>query len=209
MRWILVESGMSVNEIEHRVSPEPRLTPNDRPLHGASSKLPLLAPFKPPLLYAESQVTEPLSLQAAHSSGSIYSSGSLGMTSARTSAQTSSRPPDHQRENTALTALVHRFSRRSAHNSAKHWPIKSLRCWALIRAGGCKSLTKDGKRFYWVAIAGAWRPHIGGGTPRDFGPTAATSSTATRRCCSLIWERRYPYLNNAMPLAEDRLASFT
>src|SRR5260370_28340034 len=22
----------------------------------------------------------------------------------------------------------------------------------------------------WAAIAGAWQPHIGGGTPRDFGP---------------------------------------
>src|SRR6516165_8194600 len=37
-------------------------------------------------------------------------------------------------------------------------------------SAGLSLLTKDRKRFYWAAIAGAWQPHIGGGTPRDFGP---------------------------------------
>src|ERR1700730_16776728 len=44
----------------------------------------------------------------------------------------------------------------------------------VCRAGsaGISLLTKEdnGKRFYWPAIAGQWKPHIGGGTPRDFGP---------------------------------------
>jgi hypothetical protein len=36
-------------------------------------------------------------------------------------------------------------------------------------AGG-SLLNKDGKRFYWPAIAGIWKPHVRGGTPRGFGP---------------------------------------
>jgi FixJ family two-component response regulator len=44
-------------------------------------------------------------------------------------------------------------------------------------SAGLSLLTSDGKtpdvcgeRFYWPAIAGAWNPHLGGGTPRNFGP---------------------------------------
>ena len=43
----VVESGMIVNEIEHRVNAEPPLTPNGRPLRGALSKLPLLRRSSP------------------------------------------------------------------------------------------------------------------------------------------------------------------
>lgn len=52
----------------------------------------------------------------------------------------------------------------------------------ICRAGsaGVSLLTIDdgGKRFYWPAIAGKWKAHIGGGTPRDFGP-CGVCSTAT------------------------------
>ena len=39
---------------------------------------------------------------------------------------------------------------------------------SVLRCGlaGISLMTEDGKRFYWPAIAGAWTPHIGGGTPR-------------------------------------------
>jgi hypothetical protein len=37
-------------------------------------------------------------------------------------------------------------------------------------SAGLSLLKEDEKRFYWAAIAGAWQPLIGGGTPRDFGP---------------------------------------
>ena len=71
-------------------------------------------------------------------------------------------------------------------------------------SAGLSLLTKDGKRFYWAAIAGAWRPHLGGGTPRDFGPCGDVLD-----CNSAMlfthWERRYPYLSAAMPLAEEGL----
>src|SRR5262249_8259032 len=76
----------------------------------------------------------------------------------------------------------------------------------ILRAdsAGLSLLTNDEKRFYWAAIAGAWRPHIGGGTPRDFGPCG---DVLNRNIPMLFthWERRYPYLSEAMPLAEEGL----
>jgi len=71
-------------------------------------------------------------------------------------------------------------------------------------SAGLSLLTKDNKRFYWAAIAGAWRPHIGGGTPRDFGPCG---DVLDRNIPMLFthWERRYPYLSAAMPLADEGL----
>src|SRR4029077_2712956 len=65
-------------------------------------------------------------------------------------------------------------------------------------------LTKDGNRFHWAAIAGAWRPHLGGGTPRDFGPCGDGLDCNTTLLFT-HWERRYPYLSAAMPLAEEGL----
>src|SRR5262249_45374996 len=46
--------------------------------------------------------------------------------------------------------------------------------------------------FYWPAIAGAWQPHLGGGTPRDFGP------------CGDVLDRNAPLLFT-VPLAEEGL----
>ncbi len=78
-------------------------------------------------------------------------------------------------------------------------------------SAGLSLLTKDGKtphvdgkRFYWPAIAGKWSPHIGGGTPRDFGPCGdVLDCNATMLFTH--WERRYPYLSRATPLAEEGL----
>jgi hypothetical protein len=58
-------------------------------------------------------------------------------------------------------------------------------------SAGLSLLTQDEKRFYWAAIAGAWQPHLGGGTPRDFGPCG---DVLDRNVPMLFthWERRYP-----------------
>lgn len=71
-------------------------------------------------------------------------------------------------------------------------------------SAGLSLLTKDGNRFYWAAIAGAWGPHIGGGTPRDFGPCGDVLDRNTPMLFS-HWERRYPYLSVATPLADEGL----
>jgi formate hydrogenlyase transcriptional activator len=71
-------------------------------------------------------------------------------------------------------------------------------------SAGLSLLTRNGERFYWAAIAGAWAPHIGGGTPRDFGPCG---DVLDRNIPLLFthWERRYPYLSTATPLADEGL----
>ena len=71
-------------------------------------------------------------------------------------------------------------------------------------SAGLSLLTRNGERFYWAAIAGAWAPHIGGGTPRDFGPCG---DVLDRNIPLLFthWERRYPYLCTATPLADEGL----
>ena len=72
-------------------------------------------------------------------------------------------------------------------------------------SSGLSLLTPDGgKRFYWPAIAGIWAPHVGGGTPRNFGP----SGDVLDRNCTILFrhfERRYPYLLSVMPAAEECL----
>ena len=65
-------------------------------------------------------------------------------------------------------------------------------------------LARDGGRLCWVAIAGAWSPHIGGGTPRDFGPCGDVLD-CNAPLLFAHWERRYPYLAAAAPLAEEAL----
>ena len=114
------------------------------------------------------------------------------------------RPPDYERENGALVALL---------SALLHSPSNILQILAdtILDVAQCDSsglslLTKDdgGKRFYWPAIAGMWKPHIGGGTPRDFGPCG---DVLDRNCTLLFrhFERRYPYLAPVIPAAEECL----
>src|SRR6516164_2607728 len=113
-----------------------------------------------------------------------------------------SRPPDHKVENTALVALT------SALADSPQTILQTLadKVLEVLQAdsAGLSLLTKDGKRFYWAAIAGAWQPHIGGGTPRDFGPCGDVLDH-NRSMLFTHWERRYPYLSTAIPLADEGL----
>ena len=112
------------------------------------------------------------------------------------------RPPDHQEENSALVALT------SALADSPRTILQTLADKVLevlhADSAGLSLLTKDGKRFYWAAIAGAWRPHTGGGTPRDFGPCGDVLDHNIPMLFT-HWEQRYPYLRAAMPLAEEGL----
>jgi hypothetical protein len=86
-----------------------------------------------------------------------------------------SRPPDYAKENRALVKLM------SALADSPSTILQTLADTILeitqSDSAGLSLLTKDGKtphvdgqRFYWPAIAGMWNPHVGGGTPRNFGP---------------------------------------
>jgi PAS domain S-box-containing protein len=112
------------------------------------------------------------------------------------------RPPDYEKENRALVALVRELA-DSPGTILQTLAEKVLEALSADSAG-LSLLTKDEKRFYWAAIAGAWQPHIGGGTPRDFGPCG---DVLDRNVSMLFthWERRYPYLRPAAPLAEEGL----
>jgi PAS domain S-box-containing protein len=112
------------------------------------------------------------------------------------------RPPDYEKENRALVALVSALadSPRTILQTLAEKVLEGLQA----DSAGLSLLTKDEKRFYWAAIAGAWQPHTGGGTPRDFGPCG---DVLDRNIPMLFthWERRYPYLGPATPLAEEGL----
>src|SRR5215510_1362174 len=112
------------------------------------------------------------------------------------------RPPDYGKENRALVAL----STALADSPRTILQTLAEKVLEVVQAdsAGLSLLTKDEKRFYWAAIAGAWQPHIGGGTPRDFGPCG---DVLDRNVPMLFthWERRYPYLRPATPLAEEGL----
>jgi PAS domain S-box-containing protein len=113
-----------------------------------------------------------------------------------------SRPAHYELENSALISLV------SALADSPHTILHTLtdKVLEILEAdsAGLSLLTKDEKRFYWAAISGKWRPHIGGGTPRDFGPCG---DVLDRNVPMLFthWERRYPYLSSATPLADEGL----
>ncbi|HXV80986.1 MAG TPA: PAS domain S-box protein, partial [Candidatus Binatia bacterium] len=113
-----------------------------------------------------------------------------------------SHPPDYEKENRALVALVSALadSPRTILQTLAEKVLEVLQA----DSSGLSLLTKDKKRFYWAAIAGAWQPHIGGGTPRNFGPCG---DVLDRNVPMLFthWEQRYPYLRPAIPLAEEGL----
>jgi signal transduction histidine kinase len=113
-----------------------------------------------------------------------------------------SRPPDFEKENSALAALV------SALADSPRTILQMLadKVLELLNAdsAGLSLLTKDETRFYWAAIAGAWGPHIGGGTPRTFGPCGDVLDHNAPMLFT-HWERRYPYLTAALPLADEGL----
>jgi PAS domain S-box-containing protein len=121
----------------------------------------------------------------------------------------SSRPPDHAKENAALVALA------SALADSRHTILEILADTILrvtdADSSGLSLLTSDGttpddkgQRFYWPAIQGMWKEHVGGGTPRDFGPCG---DVLDRNCTLLFrhFERRYPYLLPVSPAAEECL----
>ncbi len=86
-----------------------------------------------------------------------------------------SRPTDYEKENCALVALMSVLadSPSTIFQKVAETILDITQC----DSAGLSLLTSDGKRpdvcgkrFYWPAIAGMWNPHVGGGTPRNFGP---------------------------------------
>src|ERR1700692_5097496 len=76
-----------------------------------------------------------------------------------------SRPPDYEKENRALIALIQALadSPNNILQTLANTILEILDCGS----AGISLLTRDGgKRVYWAASPAAWKQHIGGGTPR-------------------------------------------
>jgi PAS domain S-box-containing protein len=71
-------------------------------------------------------------------------------------------------------------------------------------SAGVSLLEPDGKRFYWPAITGQWVGHIGGGTPRDFGPCGTVLDCDTALLFSHP-ELDFDYFAPVSPLVEEAL----
>jgi GAF domain-containing protein len=113
-----------------------------------------------------------------------------------------SRPPDYEKENRTLVALAQALadSPRTILQALADTILEIFQA----DSAGISLLTKDETKFYWPAIAGAWNPHIGGGTPRNFGPCG---DVLDRNVPLLFrhFERRYTYLRPVMPSVEECL----
>jgi hypothetical protein len=99
------------------------------------------------------------------------------------------RPPDYAAESRALGALAQALADapQTILQTTAEMMLEVVRC----DSAGFSLLTQDGKRFFWPAIASAWQPHLGGGTPRDFSPGGDVLDRKTPLLFS-HWERRYP-----------------
>ncbi|MGH8181419.1 MAG: PAS domain S-box protein [Steroidobacteraceae bacterium] len=113
-----------------------------------------------------------------------------------------SRSPDREAENQALAVLAQAL----ADSPEIIFQVLADEALELLHVGstGISLLTKDGQRFCWAAIAGEWSAHVGGGMPRDFGPSGDVLDCNTPLLFTR-WERRYPYLAAATPPAEESL----
>jgi PAS domain S-box-containing protein len=120
-----------------------------------------------------------------------------------------SRAPDYERENRALVKLVSALA--DSPSTILQTLAETILDITQCDSAGLSLLTRDGKtpdvggkRFYWPAIAGMWNPHVGGGTPRNFGPCGDVLDQ-NRTLLFRHFERRYPYLLPVIPAAEECL----
>ncbi len=115
-----------------------------------------------------------------------------------------SRPPDYQKENGALVALSDALA------DSPRTILQTLADTILevchSGSAGISLLTTDdgGACFRWPAIAGMWKPHIGGGTPRNFGPCGDVLDRNTPLLFGNV-ARRYTYFQPVIPAVEEAL----
>ena len=112
------------------------------------------------------------------------------------------RAPDYATESRALVALAQALADK---------PRTVLQTLAekileVLKAGsaGVSLLTEDEESFFWPAIAGKWQTHIGGGTPRNFGPCGDVLDRGGPLLFKHL-ERRYTYFEPVTPPVEESL----
>jgi PAS domain S-box-containing protein len=113
-----------------------------------------------------------------------------------------SRAPDYAAESRALIALAEQLTTSPAGILQKLVETALTLCGA--QSAGISLLEADGKRFHWPAIAGQWAEHLGGGTPREYGPCG----TVLDNNAALLFshpERDFDYFAPVVPLVEEAL----
>jgi signal transduction histidine kinase len=116
--------------------------------------------------------------------------------------QRQSRPADYKAESDALIALA----KQLVVSPDSILQILAETALTLCHAGssGVSLLEPDGAHFHWPAITGAWAPHVGGGTPREFGPCGTVlDRNAPQLMCHP--ERHFTYLAEVSPGIEEAL----
>jgi len=134
-------------------------------------------------------------LRASARPGSVISTLEL--------SQRSTRPPDHESENRALVALVEAMTAASSDRILETL-VETARDLCRAHSAGLSLLEEDQKHFRWPAIAGQWAPHLGGGTPRDFGPCGTVLDCGVPLLFSHP-ERDFPYLASVTPCIDEGL----
>ncbi len=142
-----------------------------------------------------------------NASGSDHSGESVPIESILCTEELKSRaprPPDYEKENRALVTLAQALSETP--RTILQVLVNTILDVCRAGSAGISLLTKDdgGKRFYWPAIAGKWKEHIGGGTPRDFGPCGDVLDRNTSLLMRRL-QRRYTYFEPVKPAVEEAL----
>jgi PAS domain S-box-containing protein len=131
----------------------------------------------------------------------------LDIRSARSVAELSerpSRPADYAAENRVMAALARKMA--ISPDGILHELANTALTLCRAHSAGLSLLEDFDQRrnFHWRAIAGEWAPHLGGGTPRNFGPCGVVLD----RNVPLLFshpEIDFPYFGEVQPLLEDAL----
>lgn len=136
---------------------------------------------------------------------SVGAAGNVQVQSVLSTAELSKRPsraPDYAAESRALIALAEHLATSPVGILQKLAETALKLCGA--QSAGISLLEADGQRFYWPAIAGQWAAHLGGGTPREYGPCG----TVLDNNAALLFshpERDFDYFAPVTPLIEEAL----
>ena len=112
------------------------------------------------------------------------------------------RPPDYATENRALVALAQALA--DSPRTILQTLTDTILAVFEAHSAGLSLLSKDEQSFFWPAVSGLWQAHVGGGTPRNFGPCGDVLDCNAPLLFKRV-ERRYPYLLAATPPAEECL----
>ncbi|MGJ5818082.1 PAS domain S-box protein [Paludibaculum fermentans] len=114
------------------------------------------------------------------------------------------RPPDYENENRALVALAKALV--DSTQDVLQVLTENILHITQSDSSGISLVTRDdgGRRIYWPAIAGAWNPHTGSGSPRECGP-CGVALEQNRVLLFHRFERRYTLFRAVMPAAEECL----